>query len=137
MNDYYAKSVHLRRNRVCKYLALLLMIGTPSQAGWLDWVPERKNLNYCDTKLTDIIGAASLGVTALAASGASVTTVTMSPAMLLIAGESSLTFLSGTALTVVSTPVIATTGAVTATAASVAYGGGKTLCKLSEFLENN
>ena len=139
MNDYHAKSVHLRKNLVCKYLALLIMIGTPSYAGsgWLDWVPERKNLKYCDTKLTDVIGAASLGVTALAAAGATVTTITMSPAMLLIAGESSLTFLSGTALTVVSTPVIATTGAVTATAVSVAYGGGKTLCKLSEFLENN
>ena len=47
-----------------------------AESGLLDWVPAREKLEYCDTKLTDILGAASLGVTALAASGATVTTVT-------------------------------------------------------------
>ena len=135
-----SRNRYFRLMRILQSTILVFCITSTSalaESGWLDWVPAREKLEYCDTKLTDILGAASLGVTALAASGATVTTVTATPSLFLIAGESSLMIATGSAVTVVSTPVVGTTAAVTATAASVAYGGGKTLCELSEFLENN
>ena len=133
------RNSYLAAMRVLKNSTLIFFVSTPALAGsgWLDWVPKREKLKYCDTKLTDILGAASLGTTALAASGATITTATVTPAAFLIAGESSLMIATGSAITIVSTPVVGTTAAVTATVASVAYGGGKTLCFLSEFLENN
>ena len=106
-----------------------------SANGWLDWVPSKDKLEYCDTKLTDILGATALATTAVAAMGSSVTTTSITPAVFLIAGESSLMLTTGTTISVVSTPVVGTAAAVGASIASVAYGGGKAVCKLSDFLE--
>ena len=135
LRDMYLMTTRLLQNSILVFI--ITSTSAFAGSGWLDWIPEREKLKYCDTKLTDILGAASLSVTALAASGATVTTVTSTPGLFLIAGESSLMIASGSAVTVVSTPVVGTAAAVTATAASVAYGGGKTLCMLSEFFENN
>ena len=126
--------------RILKISVMIFFVVSTSAlagSGWLDWVPKREKLEYCDTSLTDILGAASVGVTALAASGATISTTYVTPGVFLIAGESSLMIATGSAITVVSTPVVGTTAAVSATAASVVYGSGKTLCMLSEFLENN
>ncbi len=120
----------------CALLVLLWSTATQLAAnGWLDWVPKRDSLEYCDTTLTDLLGAASLGTTALAVSGASTTTTTITPAAFLVAGESSLMVFGGTSVTVVTAPVVSTTVAVGAAAASVAYLGGKGLCGLSEAIE--
>ena len=104
--------------------------------GWLDWVPGRDKLEYCDTKLTDIVGAAAITTATVAAMGSSVTTVTAAPAVFLIAGESSLMVLTGTSISVVTAPVVGTAVAVGAVVASVAYGGGKGLCQLSDFMDH-
>lgn len=116
--------------------AIFCLQAAPLSAnGWLDWVPSRDKLEYCDTKLTDILGATALATTAVAATGATITTVTITPTIFLIAGESSLMWATGTTVSVLSTPVVGTAAAVGATIASVAYGGGKAVCKLSDFLE--
>jgi hypothetical protein len=108
-----------------------------SADGWLDWVPGREKLEYCDTYLTDIIGVNAAATASLWAMGPSVTTTTIAPALFFIAGESSMMVISGTSVSVVATPVVGTAVGIGAAVATVAYGGGKTLCQLSEFLENN
>ena len=92
----------------------------PLSANWLDWVPNKDKLEYCDTKLTDILGATALATTAVAAMGSSVTTTSITPAVFLIAGESSLMLATGTTISVVSTPVVGTAAAVGASIVSVA-----------------
>ena len=74
-----SRNGYFRAMRILQSTILVFCITSTSalaESGLLDWVPAREKLEYCDTKLTDILGAASLGVTALAASGATVTTVT-------------------------------------------------------------
>lgn len=99
-----------------------------SADGWLDWVPGRDELDYCDTKLTDIVGAGAVATAAVAAMGSSVTTVTATPAVMLLAGESSLMIVTGTSVSVVTAPVVGTAVGIGAAVVTVAYGGGKTLC---------
>ena len=107
-----------------------------SAEGWLDWVPSRDKLEYCDTKLTDIVGAGAVATATVAAMGYNVTTVTAVPAVFLIAGESSLMVATGTSISVITSPVVGTGVAVGAVVTSVAYGGAKGLCQLSEFMEH-
>jgi hypothetical protein len=54
-----------------------------SADGWLDWVPGREKLEYCDTYLTDIIGVNAAATASLWAMGSGVTTTTMTPALFL------------------------------------------------------
>ena len=118
------------------FIIACMHAASSSAEGWLDWVPSRDKLEYCDTKLTDIVGAGAVVTATVAAMGSSVTTVTAVPAVFLIAGESSLMVATGTSISVITSPVVGTGVAVGAVVTSVAYGGAKGLCQLSEFMEH-
>jgi hypothetical protein len=121
-------------------LALCLgLFVTPIQAnGLLDWVPTEETLEpMCGYSLVDLLGAASVATTTASIVGLSSTTVTATPFVAaMIAGESSLVIVTGSSISVVTTPVVGTGVAIVSAVASTAYVGGKGLCALSSALSS-
>jgi hypothetical protein len=116
---------------------VVLVTSSPLSAeGLFDWLPAKETIApYCDAKLADVLGAAAFATTAIAAAGSSITTVTATPAIALVAGESSLMIVSGAVVTVVNVPVVSATAAAAAVTVSVAYIGGEVTCALSNFFD--
>ena len=104
--------------------------------GYLDWVPEYSEVqSICETSLTDLVGAAGITTTALSAAGLSSTTITATPFVsAFMAGESGLVIVSGTSISVVTSPVIGTGATIAAAAVSTAYFGTRGVCALSGML---
>jgi hypothetical protein len=102
----------------------------------LDWVPSAKTLEpMCGSSLADVLGTASAATATASAVGLSTTTVTTTPFLALFtAGESSLMIVTGSTVSVVTTPVVGSSLAIASAVATTAYVGGKGLCALSSAL---
>lgn len=103
----------------------------------LDYVPDEKKIEkYCDANLSQLIGITSSAIAGAAATGLSQSTVIAQPSLALVAGESNLMLVSGTRITTITTPVIGSTLATTATVATLAYGSGRAVCAVSSWLSS-
>lgn len=104
--------------------------------GYLDWVPQYREVQtLCESSAIDLMGAAGITTTALSAAGLSTTTITATPFIsAFLAGESAFVIVSGTSISVVTSPVIGTGATIAAAAVSTAYVGTKGMCSLSGML---